>query len=144
MQPDIFGNLNRENEVLAKLQDFAAENRLDEYQVGMARILRFKQNHRLLDATLEFARRIERASDILIAEVLNVLVAQDLPVSIRASAAAALGYLISRRPAEAASDFDLDIVIDSMAHVLGRTESRILKKALFQAIGLARTRNGHR
>ncbi len=140
MQPDIFGNLSQKSEVLAKLEELAAQNCLDEHQVGLARILRFRQSLSLLHTALEYAIKIERASDILIAEVLNVLVTQDLPVSTRALAAGALGHLICRRPTESASDFDLDMVVDSMAHVLYKSESSVLKKALFKAIGLARSR----
>lgn len=140
VRPDIFGNLSRKSEILAKLKELACQNCLDQHQVGLARILRFKQNQSLLHAALEYAAKIEKASDILIAEVLNVLVAQDLPISTRALAADVLGHLICRRPAEAVTDFDLDMVIESMVHVLYRSESPSLKKALFKAIGLARNR----
>ena len=140
MQQDVFGNLNRRNLVLAKLEELESLECLDEHQVGLARILRFKQNQSLLHAALEYAIKIEKPSDILIAEVLNVLVAQDVSISTRTLAAGTLGHLIHRRPAKAVSDFDLNMVIESMAHVLNRSESPILKKALFKAIGLARNR----
>jgi len=144
---DIFGNLGDKDEVLAMLEEIASQNRLDEYQIGLARILRSRQDPGLLHTTLEYATKIERSSDILIAEALNVLVTQNLPVSIRALAAGALGHLIYHRPPRAGSDFDLEIVMDSMIHVLHRSGSRALKKALFEAIGLARnrkSRNGDR
>ncbi len=147
MQHDIFGNLSRKDEVLSALEEIASQNRLDEHQIGLARILRFKENHTLLCAALECATKIERSSDILIAEALNVLVALDLPVSIRSLAASSLGHLIYHRPTKTDSDFDLDMVMDSMAHVLRKSESPTLKKALFKAIGLARSRrprNGHK
>ena len=140
MQYDIFGNLNRKDDVLAALEEIASQNRLDEHQIGLARILRFRENHTLLHAALECATKIERSSDILIAEALNVLVAQDLPVSIRSLAAGALGHLIHHRSTKADLDFDLDKVMDAMAHVLRKSGSRTLKKALFKAIGLARRR----
>jgi len=140
VQHDIFGNLSRKDGVLVALEEIACQNRLDEHQIGLARILRSKENHTLLHAALECATKIERSSDILIAEALNVLVAQDLPVSIRSLAAGALGHLISRRPTQADSDFDLDRVTESMAHVLRKSESPALKKALLKAIGLARSR----
>ena len=118
MQQDIFGDLTRKDEVLLMLQEIAAEGRLDEYQIGLARILRFRENHRLLHVVLEYAVRIEKPSDILIAEALNVLVAQELPISIRALAAGALGHLLARRPQRIDSDFDIDKVMDTMVHVL--------------------------
>ena len=147
MQCDILGNLSRKEEVLAALEEIASQDRLDEHQIGLARILRFKENHALLHAALECAIKIKRSSDILIAEALNVLVAQDLPVSIRSLAAGALGHLIYHRPTKADSDFDLEMVMESMVHVLRKSESPTLKKALFKAIGLARSRrprNGHK
>jgi hypothetical protein len=147
VQHDIFGNLSRKDEVLAALEEIVSQNRLDEHQIGLARILRFRENHALLHAALECAIKIKRSSDILIAEALNVLVAQDLPVSIRSLAAGALGHLIYHRPTKADSDFDLDMVMESMTHVLHKSESPTLKKALFKAIGLAnsrRPRNGYK
>ncbi len=140
MQYDVFGDLSRKEEVLAMMEEIASQNRLDEHQIGLARILRFRQNHSLLHSALEYTTQIDRSSDILIAEALNVLVAQDLPASIRALAAGALGHLIHHRPAKADSDFDLEMVMESMIHVLHKSESRVIKKALFKAIGLARSR----
>jgi hypothetical protein len=140
VQHDNFGNLSRKGEVLAMLEEIASQNRLDDHQIGLARILRFRQDHGLLRATLAYATKIEKSSDILIAEALNVLVSEDLPASIRASAAGALGHLVYCRPTKADSDFDLDTVMDSMIHLLHKLESRALKKALFKAIGLARGR----
>jgi hypothetical protein len=147
VQHDIFGNLGRKDEVLGALEEIVSQNRLDAHQIGLARILRSRENHPLLRAALECATKIERSSDILIAEALNVLVAQDLPVSIRSLAAGALGHLICHRSTKADSDFDLDMVMESMAHVLRKSESPTLKRALFKAIGLARSRrprNGHK
>ncbi len=140
MPPDIFGNLSRGNNVIAKLEELGSLKSLDEHQIGMARILRFRQNPSLIDATLKHTLRIEKASDILIAEVLNVLAARDLPVSTRALAAGALGHLIHCRPADAISDFDMDTVIESMSCILSRADSPVLKKALFKALDLARSR----
>jgi len=122
------------------LKQIASQNRLDEHQIGLARILRSRRDQRLLHAALEYATKIKRSSDILIAEALNVLVAQDLPVSIRALAAGALGHLIYHRPAKADSDFNLEMVMDCMVHVLHRSESPALKAALFKAIEVARNR----
>ncbi len=147
VQYDIFGNLSRKDEVLAVLEEITSQNRLDEHQIGLARILRFRENHVLLHAALECATKIERSSDILIAEALNVLVAQDLPVAIRSLAASALGHLIHHRSIKGDSDFDLEMVMESMAHVFRKSESPTLKKALFKAMGLAcsrRPRNGHK
>ncbi len=140
MQPDIFGDLSPGSEALVKLDALVSDGCLDQHQVGLARILRYRQNRSLLHAALEYAIKIEKASDILIAEMLNVLVSQDLPISTRALAAGALGHLISRRPARAASDFDLDMVVESMTHVLYKSESQALKKALLKAMGQCRNR----
>jgi hypothetical protein len=147
VQYDILGKLSRKDEVLAVLEEIASQNRLDEHQIGLARILRFRENHTLLRAALECATKIESSSDILIAEALNALVAPDLPVSIRSLAAGALGHLIYHRSTKANSDFDLEMVMESMAHVLRKSESPTLKKAMLKAIGLARSRrprNGHK
>ena len=138
MQPDIFGALTRKSEVIAKLEELAARNCLDEHQVGLARILRYRQNQSLVHAALGYAAQIDKSSDILIAEVLNILVAPDLPISTRALAAGVLARLICHRSSEMVSDFSLDFVIESMAHVYYRSESRVLKKALLEALALVR------
>jgi hypothetical protein len=74
MQADVFGALSPSNGVLAKLQEIASSDSLDEHQVGLARILRFRQNYCLIDIALEYSHSIERASEILTAETLNILV----------------------------------------------------------------------
>ena len=140
MQHDVFGNLSRKNEVLALLEEIVSQGRLDEHQLGLARILRFRENHTLLHAALECVPKIEKSSDILIAEALNVLVVQDLPISIRSLAAKALGHLISHCPVRTDSDFDLDMVLESMTHVHRKAESPVLKKAIFKGIKHARSR----
>jgi hypothetical protein len=144
VQPDVFGNLNRRSGVLAKLDELTLKDRLDQHQVGLARILRFRRNQNLLYEALEYANKIEKASDILIAEVLNVLVSQDLPIITRALAARVLGYLICRRPTGSVSDFDLDMVTESMVHVLSKTEAPALQKALREALGRANHRKRRR
>lgn len=139
MQPDIFGDLNQWDGVLSKLNEIARHGSLDEHQIGLARILRFRQNQRLVHVGLMYANKVEKASDILIAEALNVLVSQDAPLSTRALAADVLGRLICHRPARTISDFDLERVLDTMADVLSRSESPMLKKGLWKAINAART-----
>lgn len=138
MQPDVFGDLSQQNGVLARMREIAFRGSLDEHQVGLARILRFKQNPSLIDAALEFSNSIERASEILIAEALNVLVSQDLPIHTRALAARSLGHLICHYPAESVSDFDVERVIESMVHVLSRLQPPMVKQALFRAVSTAR------
>jgi hypothetical protein len=138
MQPDVFGDLSQPSGVLAKLHEIASHDSLDEHQVGLARILRFRQNHSLINAALVFSGNIDRASEILIAEALNVLVSQDLPIHTRALAARILGHLICHYPVEAVSDFDIERVLESMIHVLSRSQSPMIKQALFRAISAAR------
>lgn len=138
MQPDVFGDLSRENEVVVKLHEIASQDYLDDHQVGIARILRYKQNPCLIDMALEYSSNIERASEILIAEALNVLVSQDLPIHTRVLAARVLGHLICHYPVEAVSDFDVERVIESMVHVLSRSQSPMVKQALFRSVSAAR------
>lgn len=138
MNPDSFSDLSRDLEVLATLHEMASNDALDQHQVGLARILRFKQNPRLIDAALEHSMRIRKASEILIAEALNVLVSQDLPVHTRTLAARALGHLMSRYPADAVSDFDLDRVIESMVYVLSREPAAPIRQSLLRAVSAAR------
>lgn len=144
MQPDVFGDLDKWNGVLAKLDEIASRKSLDEHQVGLARILRFKQNRGLVHAALGYAKTIEKASDILIAEVLNVLVSEDIPLETRTLAAGVLGHLIPNRHADSVSDFDLDRVVESMSYVLSRSRSPLLKKTLDEAISRARERRRKR
>ena len=138
MQPDVFGDLDEQNAVLAKLHEIALRGSLHEHQVGLARILRFKQNSCLIDAALDYSNDIKSASAILIAEVLNLLISQDLPIHTRALAATVLGHLICHYPAAAVSDFDIERVIESMVHVLSRPQSPLVKRALFRAVSAAR------
>lgn len=140
MHPSLFDPSTPASEVLAALEGIHRQNRLDEHQVDLAGVLRSARSRELVRAVLEYAAQVDKASDILIAEVLHVLASDDHLVSIRVRAAAALGHLVSRRPPGTVSDFDLDRVVESMSHVLRRTNSPALKKALFGALGEVRAR----
>ncbi|NLV31359.1 MAG: hypothetical protein GXY47_09405 [Acidobacteria bacterium] len=140
MHPTLFDPSTTESQATAVLEELHRQNRLDEHQADLAGVLRSVRSRELVRAVLEYATRVDKASDILIAEVLHVLVSADHLVSTRARAAAALGHLVSRRPPGTVSDFDLDRVVESMSHVLRRTDSPALKKALFGALGQVRGR----
>ncbi|GMV04597.1 MAG: hypothetical protein AMXMBFR53_08770 [Gemmatimonadota bacterium] len=93
MSHDPFGNLEDWGRVLATLEKATEEGRLDEVQPGLIRLLRYRDNWRIREHTLNAARRVENPSDALVSAVLDVLLDETTFVDARILAAKALGHI---------------------------------------------------
>jgi hypothetical protein len=143
MCADIFGNLREWGRVLEALETARAERLLDEHQAGLARILRFRGNGRLIERVLDLATEIRQASDLLIAEVCNLVVAWDVGVELRVKAARALGHLLVQRP-EQTSSFDPARVVRTMEELVAKPAPPVLADALNAALAAVREARGAR
>lgn len=103
---DVFGNLKDWGRVLDTLESLTNQNRLDECQAGLIRILRYKHNWRLREAVLECIGRVKRPNHKLIREVMGILAEEDTYYDMRILAATALGELIR----ESSSDIQADSI----------------------------------
>lgn len=139
MRPDIFGDLMDWGQVLEMLRELKTSRQLDEHQPGLARILRYRKNWKLMETVLTCSTDISQASDVLITEVLEILAAGDVYLQARVLAARALGHLIPRRPPQDPSTLDMDRVLRTMTGVLKGPEAPVLQRAVAEALAEART-----
>lgn len=143
MAADIFGNLREWGRVLDALESARTQGTLDEHQAGLARILRFRGNGRLVERALAVATEIRQASDLLIAEVCNLVVEWDVSVDLRVRAARALGHLLAHRP-DQPSAFDPARALRTMEEVAAKPAPPVLTEALTEAIAAVRAARGAR
>jgi hypothetical protein len=136
MPPDIFGDLRYWGRVLERLEELRASRLLDEHQLGLARILRYRRNWQLMERALSCALEIRQASDILIAEVLNVLVSPEVYLEARVSAAEALGHLIPRRPPQESTLFDEKRALQTMDDLVQLPGLPRLQQAVSRALAV--------
>ena len=100
MDGDIFGNLMDWGHVLETLEGLSKNNHLDEYQAGLARILKYKDNWRLREAVLECVGQVEKPCSDLVREVMNIMADDGTYYDMRILAAAALGELVCKCSAD--------------------------------------------
>lgn len=131
---DDFGNLSDWGRVLSTLEELRAQGLLDEHQAGLARLVRHRANWRLREAALLRCVEIERASEILIADVLNTLVDENTPLELRVLAAKALQHLIPRYVPQPGSSFDIRRVVEIVQKLAARPQPPVLAEAVDEAI----------
>jgi len=139
MTTDVFGNLADWGPVLDRLEKLREEKLLDEHQYGMARMLRYRTNPRLIEQTLICALDIRQASDVLIAEVLDVVVSTGVNLSFRTQAASVLGHLLTHRPPQtSAESLNIKQVVETMEGLATVSGQPVLVAALEGALGKVR------
>ncbi|MBN1944483.1 MAG: hypothetical protein JW797_02350 [Bradymonadales bacterium] len=134
MVTDVFGDLQEWGRVMELLDRLAEQRLVDEHQPGLARLVRYRDNWRLREKALQCAMLVSQASDLLIAEVLNLLVDPEAELSLRVLCAQALGHLVPLRMPQAGSHFDIDKVTRTMADMLAHPEPPVLHDAVKAAL----------
>lgn len=94
MDKDPFGNLMEWGVVLDQLNDLELTGKLADCQAGLIRILRFKGNWRLREIVLKSVTKIETPKTELLAEVLNIIMDDNIYYEARILACEALQQTI--------------------------------------------------
>ncbi|MBU1182845.1 MAG: hypothetical protein KKF00_11910 [Proteobacteria bacterium] len=94
MDKDPFGNLMEWGAVLDQLNDLELTGKLADCQLGLIRILRFKGNWRLRETVLKSVTKIETPKTELLAEVLNIIMDDNIYYEARILASEALQQMI--------------------------------------------------
>lgn len=97
MKKDPFGNLNDWGPVLEMFDDLAENGGLDACQSGLIRILRYKGNWRLREEVLKRVGEIQRPSDELLLQMLDILADDNIYYDARILAGNALTQLLQSR-----------------------------------------------
>lgn len=83
MQPDPFGNLKDWGPVLELIYKLADDGSLHECQPGLIRILRYRDNWKLREETLNRIGKINNPDDALVRQVLNIIADENLYYEVR-------------------------------------------------------------
>lgn len=134
MRKDDFGNLSDWGDVLQKLDRLRRSGELEGHQAGLARLIRYRNNWRLRQAALASCREISKASDVLIADVLNTLADEQTPLELRVLAAGALGHLLPRYAPEAGAVFDLERAVENIGQVAARVQPPVLADTIGEVL----------
>ena len=96
MKSDIFGNLRMWGRVLDQIADLRRSGKLDEHQEGLTRILKYMDNWRLREETLEAVKDLKNPCDDLLSQVLEIMMDEDIYWQARVLAAEALSELLGK------------------------------------------------
>lgn len=94
MDKDPFGNLMEWGAVLDQLNDLELAGKLADCQAGLIRILRFNGNWRLRETVLKSVTKIEMPKTALLAEMLNIIMNDNIYYEARILACEALQQAI--------------------------------------------------
>lgn len=140
MKSDIFGNLREWGQVLELLDNLKKSKELDENQSGLARILRYRKNWRLLERVLEYGKEIRQPADEFLSAVSNIVTDQNIYLDARILAVNALGYLIPRRRKNCQDDqkFNETLVVGKMMDILNSPGPPIFQGAISKSLKIIR------
>jgi len=124
LNSDIFGNLREWRQVLKLLDSLKKSKKLDKHQIGLARILRYGQNCRLLERVLEYGKEINQPADEFLLEVTNIMTDRNIYLDARILAVEVLESLVPRRPKIRKNDkqFSKTLVVCKMQDILNSSE----------------------
>lgn len=136
MDSDTFGNLREWGQVLETLEDLEKAKNLDKRQNGLARILRYGQNWRLLERVLEYAKEIVEPSDELLKEICNIMTSHNFYLDARILAVDALESLVPRMQRDHGGDnrASQTLIIRRMEDILNSSEPPKFQEALTRSL----------
>jgi len=139
MKTDVFGNLMDWGKVLETLNKLKKSRTLDEYQAGLQRVLRYKENWRLREHVLECLGEIERPTDELIQDVCRIMCDDSAYIDTRILAASALGDLVPKRLKYSGEEPKVgDIpVFQIMRDIVDSPQAPVFHKAVSKALETA-------
>lgn len=140
MDGDIFGNLMDWGHVLDKIEGLAKKKHLDEYQAGLTRILKYRDNWRLREAVLECVGQVEKPCSDLIREVMNIMADEGTYYDMRILATNALGELICKCSADQEADSNRARCTELMRAFLESPQPPIFHEALENSLRSITTR----
>jgi hypothetical protein len=136
LDSDTFGNLREWGQVLETLEDLEKAKNLDKRQKGLARILRYGQNWRLLERVLEYAKEIVEPSDELLKEICNIMTSHNFYLDARILAVDALESLVPRMQRDHGGDnrASQTLIIRRMEDILNSSEPPKFQEALTRSL----------
>jgi hypothetical protein len=137
MQPDPFGNLKDWGPVWELLCKLADDGNLRECQPGLTRILRYRDNWRLHEETLNRIGKISNPADALVRQVLNIIADENLYDEVRILACDTMMELLKN----SANTFDTQTekeLLEIVENLLSSNHPPISEPALKKLYSVAR------
>jgi len=133
---DTFGNLDDWGKVLETIEDLKKTKKLDEHQTGLARILRYGENWRLLETVLEYAKEIVEPSGEFLKAICNVMDSSNIYLDARVLAVDALECLVPRMSRDHSGDDEVNhpFIIRKMKDIQGSTEPPKFQEAITRCL----------
>lgn len=134
MNSDIFGNLREWRQVLELLASLKKSEKLDEHQSGLARILRYGENWRLLEAVLEYGKEIADPSEEFLQEVYHIMIDRNIYLEARMLAVNTLVCLSPRINRKSNHKFSQTLVVRKMRNILNSPEPPIFHETIAKSL----------
>jgi hypothetical protein len=137
MQPDPFGNLKDWGPVLEQIYKLTDDGNLHEYQPGLTRILRYRDNWKLREETLNRIGKINSPDDALVRQVLNISADENLYYEVRVLACETMMEFLKN----SANTFDTAIkaeILKTVENLLSSQQPPIFEPALKKLYSVAR------
>ncbi len=142
---DTFGDLENLEKVLKMLENFKDKKALDEHQTGMARILKYGQNWRLLETVLEYSKEVAEPTEEFLGTICNVMVNRNIYVDARILAVDALESLAPRISKKHGCDNGINqpFIIGKMKEIMNSTTEPLkLQEAVLRSLGVIEKKRG--
>jgi len=136
MGMDTFGNLLDWGQVLESLENLKRGKKLDDHQAGLARILRYGQNWRLLEAVLEHGKEVVAPSGEFLKAICDVMNNRGIYVDARVLAVQTLETLVPRMTGDRKGDGGVsrNSVIQAMKALQKSVEPPKFQEAIAQSL----------
>jgi len=130
---DSFGDLREWDRVLEQLAIMKETKTLDLYQSGLARILRYRKNWRLLEQVLEYGKCINEPTDEILEEIFWIVSNPDVYPAARIQAIKTLEYLFLKSSPNGLTGKSLMRIFDKVKNS-NLSGPPIFQEAMFAAL----------
>lgn len=134
MNSDIFGNLKEWGKVLELLDNLKQSKKLDEHQKGLARILKYGENWRLLEQVLECGKEINHPEDQFLLEVFNIMSDRNIYLDARILALNILVCLFPRINRNHNHKLSQGLIVRKMRNILNLPGPPIFQEAVAKSL----------
>ena len=134
MNSDVFGNLEKWEKVLKVLDELKESRELDENQGGLARILRFGDNWRLIEKVLECGKEINQPEDRFLLEVFRIITDRNRYLDARILALDTLVCLFPRINQKADQKVSQAFVVRNIRNILNLPDPSLFHEAIAKSL----------
>jgi hypothetical protein len=134
LSSDVFGDLEKWEKVLKILNGLKESRELDENQAGLARILRFGDNWRLIEKVLECGKGIDQPEDKFLLELFKIIADRNIYLDARILALDTLVCLFPRMNQKENQKVSQAFVVQNIRNILNLPEPPLLHEAIAKSL----------